>query len=132
VHVITRLDSSLLDHAFPLVALFHAARDVGGTGTLRLIDDGTDGARGAELRIDDGEIVRARIEDDWALVSRIDAALASRGTGETSAGAAKTPNVPKASSVPKASHGVPKASRGAPKALPGHTKPSTRKKKPVG
>ena len=146
VHVITGLDSSLLDHAFPLVALFHVARDVGGTGALRLVDDGTDGARGAELRIDDREIVRARIEDDWALVSRIDAALASRGTAETSAGAAKTSGVPKAArgvpkasrrvpkasrGVPKASRGVPKASRGVPKASPGHTKPSVSKKKPT-
>lgn len=72
LRVLTLLDKSLLDHAFPLVALLHEVRDAGGDGTLRLVNDGTSGGEtGVELTITGREIVSRRLDDDWELAGRL-------------------------------------------------------------
>jgi hypothetical protein len=122
LHIVTRLDSSLLGHAFPLVALFHATCEAGGTGALRLVDDGTEGARGAALRIEDGRIVRTRFEEDWALADRIDAALAAPASAPTSKASKATTKASKATT--KASKATTKASKATTKASKATTKVS--------
>lgn len=58
------LDKSVLDQAHPLATLLEAARHERGTGSLRLVNDGTSGAEdGAEMVLAEGKIKRAPIED---------------------------------------------------------------------
>lgn len=72
LRVLTMLEKSILDEAFPLVTLFFAAREHGGEGTLRLVNDGTSGGEfGVELTLANGAITSRPIEDDWDLVGRL-------------------------------------------------------------
>lgn len=76
LRVLTTLEKSILDHAFPLVALFYAARDEGGEGVLRLVDDGTaPGEVGVELTLKLGAITARRLEDDGDLAGRLGSEL---------------------------------------------------------
>jgi hypothetical protein len=72
LRVLTMLEKSLLDHAFPLATLFHAVRDAGGEGAFRLVNDGTsDGETGIELTLADGAIAKRQLEDDWDLIGQL-------------------------------------------------------------
>lgn len=76
LHVLTMLEKSVLDEAFPLAALFFAAREHGGEGTLRFVNDGTSGGEfGVELSVGRGTITSRQLEEDWELVGRLGEAL---------------------------------------------------------
>lgn len=68
------LDKSQLDLAFPLAALLSAARESGGEGSLKLVNDGTYGGEdGVELTLSDGVIAAAAVEDCWKIVATLGA-----------------------------------------------------------
>jgi hypothetical protein len=89
VRVCLLLDKSLLDLAFPLASLFEAARASGGSGTLRLVNDGTySGEDGVELELQDGAIAKKKLENCWEINERlaneiynVDAILAADAQG---------------------------------------------------
>jgi hypothetical protein len=89
VRVCLLLDKSLLDLAFPLASLLEAARASGGTGTLRLVNDGTySGEDGVELELRDGAIAKKKLENCWEInealaneIYRVDAILAADADG---------------------------------------------------
>jgi hypothetical protein len=90
LRVLTMLEKSLLDHAFPLAAMFHAVRDAGGAGTFRLVNDGTaPGEAGAELTLVDGTITKRRLDLDWDLTGRFGAELFAPSSAEPSPQEAK-------------------------------------------
>ena len=115
LRVLTMLEKSLLDHAFPLAALFHAARDRGGEGSFRLVNDGTSGGEsGVELTLADGTITARRLDDDWELLGRLGAELFGGEGRPSPEGEAARPR---------------KKSRAEPQLAP---KPSTRARKSEG
>lgn len=62
--------------AGPIVAMFDAAAKAGGTGRIRLVNDGTySGEDGVEVAIVDGKLARSAVEGSNDLVEELGAAL---------------------------------------------------------
>jgi hypothetical protein len=114
LRVLTMLEKSVLDHAFPLAALFHAARETGGTGTLRFLHDGTsNGEAGVELTLANGEIVARRLDEEWERVGQLGEELFAKREHATT----KTPKSARGATpktAPKGTHPARAKSASAP------------------
>jgi hypothetical protein len=72
VRVCAMLDKSELELAQPLAALLDAARDEGGEGSLRLVNDGTSGAEnGVERTLAGGHLTSAPLEDYESILEEL-------------------------------------------------------------
>jgi hypothetical protein len=72
LRIATVLDKSLLDHAQPLAVLFEIARAEKGSGSLRLVNDGTaSGEDGVELTLTAGKVKKTRLTDCWTIVEEL-------------------------------------------------------------
>lgn len=72
IHVSTLLDKSLLSEAKPFSALLEAARTAGGSGALRLVNDGTyEGEGGVVITLADGALAHEAIDDPWPWVEKL-------------------------------------------------------------
>jgi hypothetical protein len=76
VRIATVLDKSMLGWAHPLAALFEIARAEKGSGSLRLVNDGTySGEDGVELTLTAGKVEKERLTDCWSIVEELGAEL---------------------------------------------------------
>jgi hypothetical protein len=77
VRICLLLDKSQLESARPLAAVLEAARAAGGTGSLRLVNDGTySGEAGVELSLKKGKLSKKRLDDGEEIVESLAAELA--------------------------------------------------------
>jgi hypothetical protein len=76
IRVCLVMDKSLLELAFPLAALLHAARDHGGRGTFALVNDGTyAGESGTTLTLERGTIAITPVVNLWDHIEALGAEL---------------------------------------------------------
>jgi hypothetical protein len=136
VHLILHLDKSGdTQVAGTLAAMVEAAAKVGGTGRIRLVNDGSySGEDGVEVAIDDGRLVRSKIDGSNEIADELGAAVYPEMAEEIErylSPEAKAPST-KAKKQPVAKKSKPnKAKQPAAKKKPAGKQPAA-KKKPAG